>query len=230
MNTLRAALTPEWGSTCLSQGENPLVIAGGEPPATPLQPPALACKSDVECRGVCVTALRDVQGQLPAALLEDAVGRVPRDALRPLLGVRRLREHLCAQRVVEEELRGELARSRRADLEVDVHRAALVPTGVDRRELRAARRVGRLEAAQELLPARALHIGVHTERVAVPDVDDGTAECRARAAADARDEEVECEERAGSHGAGAGIRPDVRATELLVDEVRTLGQRGAHDA
>src|SRR6185436_8067844 len=107
------------------------------------------------------------------------------DALRPLLRVGRLREHLCAQRVVEEELRGELARRCRADLEVDVYRAALVPTGVDRRELRAARRVGRLEAAQEFLPARVVDIGVHAERVAMPDVDDGAAERRARAAADA---------------------------------------------
>src|SRR6185295_1929893 len=108
--------------------------------------------------------------------------------------------------------------------------ATLVPTWVDRRELRAARRVGRLETAQELLSARVVHIGVHADRIAVPDVDDGAAEPGARASADARNEEVECEERAGSHGAGAGIRSDVRAVELLVDEVRTFGERGAHDA
>src|SRR5258706_13261789 len=167
---LRVGLTGQYLS--YRRGRTPLLIAGGRTPShrrgrTPCNPPCRtvsAREADVERRDVRVAVLRDVQRQLSAALLEDAVGGVPRDPLCSLLRGRRLRDHLRAQPVVEEELRGELARGRRADLEVDMHGTALVPAGVHRGEFRAARRVGGLVAAQELLAARVVHIRVHAER------------------------------------------------------------------
>ena len=57
-------------------------------------------------------------------------------------------------------------------LRVDVHRAALVPAGIDRRELGDAVLVGHLRAAQE----RVVLLGVAALGVAVPEVDDRVGE------------------------------------------------------
>src|SRR5687768_3843696 len=182
-------------------------------------------EADVEGRGVRVAGLRDVQQQLSAALLIDAIRGVARHALRSLLRVRRLREDLQAQRIVEEELRGELRGRRRTDLEVDVHRAPRVPARIHGREFGAAGGVGVLVAAKELLSARTLDVGVDAERVALPHVDHRTAERGTGGPADSRHDEGESEERTRSYGAGAGIRPDVGAVELLVHEEGTVDRK-----
>src|SRR5439155_13286838 len=119
---LRRGLTGEYDRTSCPGGEAIAASAGS------------ARESDVERRGVCVAALRRGQQQLAVV---DPVRGIPHDPLRSLLRVRRLREHLRVERVVEEELRGEFV-GRRLDLEVYVHGAQLVPAGIDRRELHLA--------------------------------------------------------------------------------------------
>src|SRR2546430_2408099 len=92
-------------------------------------------EADVEGRGVSGAALRRLEQQLVPAAGIDAVLRVTQEAAR-LLVVGHLREQLGVETVVEEELRSEvrdLRAARCADLEVDVHGAAAIPAGVDRR-------------------------------------------------------------------------------------------------
>ena len=81
----------------------------------------------------------------------------------------------------------------RADLEVDMDGATLVPARVDGGERRDAVSVGSLEAPQEVGAGAALDAGVDAERVAMPDVDDGALEREASVAIDLRHEPAEFE-------------------------------------
>ena len=105
--------------------------------------------------------------------------------------------------------------------------APLVPAGVDRVEADAAVCVGHLVPAEELL-ARRLEAGVgdarvHAQRVAMPHVDGGALERRARAVAHLHHVDGEAQRHALYAVA------DVRALDLAVDEVRAFGTLPDHD-
>src|SRR6266480_2842330 len=95
-------------------------------------------QADVEARDVAVAAFRRLQGQLPVALSKYIVPRISQLAADALLRVWRRGKDLVGERVVEEELRGELGVVR-PNLEMDVHGAALIPPGINRHELGFAR-------------------------------------------------------------------------------------------
>src|SRR5712671_2625373 len=98
-------------------------------------------KRHVERAGVSLRRRRDAEDECGSALIVDAVVGV---AVAPLsldrIWCRCV--HLVRERVVEEELRREvIARSRRGSrphLEMNVHGAPAVPTGIDGGELRPA--------------------------------------------------------------------------------------------
>src|SRR5260370_40306318 len=85
-------------------------------------------EADVEGRGVAGAGLGRLEQQFVAAAGVDPVLRVLHPAGAALLRVGRLREDLRVERVVEEQLRGEIGDraggGRGAELEVDVRGAA----------------------------------------------------------------------------------------------------------
>ena len=108
-------------------------------------------------------------------------------------------------------------------LDVDVHRAALVPAGIDRREHREPVRVRLLDAAQERAARRAAaEARVVAGRVGVPDVD-GRALDRL-AGRRVQDAQPQRQERTGV------AVPDVAPQLLAGDVVRPLGQLGRQHA
>src|SRR4030095_5762063 len=98
-------------------------------------PRGLQTQGDVEGRGVAGPAGGGHDEELSAAVAEEAVTLV---AQAPLAALRVGLEGVDAivDRVVEVDLRGELLPLGGPDLEVDVHRAAWIVTGVDRCETR----------------------------------------------------------------------------------------------
>src|SRR5882724_7980881 len=191
----------------------------------------------LERRRVSGRGGRHREHELGARIAVDAVPRIAQALLSPARAGR-LGEDLVAERIVEEELRGEIVHPttarRRPDLEVDVHGPAPVGAGIDRGEAREAVAVRGLVAAQELLaergPARVLHVGVDADRVAVPQIHHGTGQRRAGTRREARDAQRQPQRGAGPHATVRRIGADVRPVQLLVHEVRALGQRGAHHA
>ena len=118
---------------------------------------------------------------------------------------------------------------------MDVHRAAAIPAGVHGGEPHEAGRVRDLEAAQEVLPLRAaVHriadVRVDAPRVALPDVDHRPGERVACAGAHPRNVEGQLQRNALTRSTAAAQRADVAAVQLLVDEVRPLGERRTDDA
>src|SRR4029450_5768823 len=138
---------------------------------------------DGERRGESALALDWRKHELAAALAEDEIARVA-DVGPPARRVRCAREDAVRERIVEVELRRELARAA-PHLEVNVHRPARIPARIEGDEANAAVRVAHLIATEESLrPPRA---AVDTVRVAVPDIDDRARKRRASGSADAAD-------------------------------------------
>src|SRR5437762_2953938 len=104
---------------------------------------------------------------------------------------------------------------------MNVDGAALVPAGVDRRELRDAGCIRRLVSAQPLLAlrveARVGRIAVDAERVAVPHVHRRALERGTRSAGHSPDLDREVETGAVLRGPAEGVRADVGPVQLLVD-------------
>src|SRR2546423_13290381 len=105
-----------------------------------------------------------------------------------------------------------------------------VPSGIDGGELRPAVHVGDLIAAQEFLAHRVeaavSRVRVDTEVVAVPEINEHAGQRRAGAGGVPGDGEGEVEQRTRYDRSIGRIRSDVGAVQLLVDEVRSLSQRG----
>src|SRR5262249_6116830 len=82
-----------------------------------------------------------------------------------------------------------------SNLEVDVHRSTRVPPWVDREEFGNSVCVCYLIATKKLFASaiesciHVPHIGISTERIALPNVNDGAAERTTGGASDARDME-----------------------------------------
>ena len=108
-------------------------------------------KSHVERRCIAWRGRRNVKQQCVA---EDAILAVTHGAIAACV-VGWLRQHLVAERIVKEELRGKfvplLSVRRRAHLEVDMDCTAGIPAGVDGREGGRPIRIRNLVAAQPLL-------------------------------------------------------------------------------
>ena len=147
-------------------------------------------------------------------LVEDAVAVVALVA-RSLRGVGLRREDTVGHRVVEVELGRQHGLAIEVDLRVDVHRAALVVAGVDRREAGDAIGVGHLRAAQEPLALAGVEARVDAARVAVPDVDHRVGD--RLAAVGVAHAQRESERRA------VAILADVGADPVRVEVVRALG-------
>jgi hypothetical protein len=115
---------------------------------------------------------------------------------------------------------------------VDVDRPPLVPTRVDRREAGLALRIGALRAASARRArgreAGICDIGVHTQVVAVPDVDLGTREGRTGGPCQSGDHEGELQGDPEADTPIGGVGSEVAPLEPLVDEVRALGLCGPH--
>src|SRR5262245_50846294 len=94
--------------------------------------------------------------------------------------------------------------------------AARIPAWIDRREIHGALRVRRLESAQEFLPLRVelrprvREIRVHTERIALPEIDDGAGERSTRAGrSHLREAQRKPQRHSGAHSVVTWIRADV---------------------
>ena len=131
--------------------------------------------------------------QLLSSLAEDEILVVSR-ATVSLAVVWGLLVNLVGDGFIKVKLRNEFmgapGRGIGANFEVDVNRSALVPAGIDRQKFGNTVRVRRLIAAQKLFPSgiesgiHVAHIGINTEGIAVPNIDEGAAQRAARAAAD----------------------------------------------
>src|SRR5713101_9624041 len=108
----------------------------------------------MKASGVAGALRHQLEQQLTPPATENAVHLVTRGP-SPTSSVRGRGIEPVRQRVIEVQLRGELEatplRRRRPDLEVDVDRPALVPSGIDRRELRAPLFIRHLISTQEFL-------------------------------------------------------------------------------
>src|ERR1700687_124605 len=115
---------------------------------------------------------------------------------------------------------------------MDVHRASLIPPGINRRELSHAVGVSELIPAQKLLSDGRLGRDVRIEPccVAVPYIYLRPTQGRASARADPRHLKREGEGHTAAFCPGRRIGGDVGAVEKLVDEVRALGLGGSNDA
>src|ERR1700716_3201439 len=90
-----------------------------------------------------------------------------------------------------------------SNLEVDVHRPARVPTGVDGLEANRTLGVGHLISAEIFLANSVLgaHIGIDAQRVTVPDVYLGAPQRQARGAVHAGDIENQAQRNTRARGA-----------------------------
>ena len=158
-----------------------------------------------------VALLRELQ---EGALVEDAVVVV--EDVAALAAVDRLRD-----RVIEVELGGQHRLLVQMHLRVDVDGAALVPAGIDRLELHDPVGVRHLRAAEERLPLAGVEPGVHTLRVAVPDVHDRVGQRLAIGVPDADGQ---------AQGHTLAILGDVGANRVDVEVVRPLGLLGRQGA
>ena len=138
-----------------------------------------------------------------AATTKDGIAVVHRPAAA-FAAVRRLFQNLVGDGFIEVELRSEILGARRlrtADFEVDMHRAAFVPTRIDGAEFRAAVCAGLLVTAQKLLSAGVeagvTHVRIDAEGVAMPNIDDGAGERGAGACGDARNMELQSQRNSG---------------------------------
>src|SRR5439155_574560 len=120
------------------------------------------------------------QERVPAAVAKHGIDRVAGVASRPAR-VRRFPVGGVGQGVGEVELARVHDVAAHVHLDVDVHRPARVPAGVDGLEGRHACSAGPLDATHERGRGRCgRDTGVHAERVAMPDVDRGSLDRFAR--------------------------------------------------
>ena len=132
--------------------------------------------ANIESRGVPCTVRFDLEHQLISAVAEDPIVIVALAASAPAR-VWRLLKYLVGQGVIEEQLRREFMRDVAArdqpDFEVNVNRAARIPTWVNRQELCDSFCVRDLRTAQEFLPNRVVgaFIRILARGVALPNID-----------------------------------------------------------
>ena len=139
--------------------------------------PLRKLQTDPKCRRIAISCGCRSEHQLIPATPKDAIILVSRIALA-FRGIGLIGMDAIRQFVVEVHLRRELqvplGSVRGANLHVNVHGPARIPTGIDGEELGFATRVGDLVAAQKLLAdgveTKIPHIRIDAQRIAVPDI------------------------------------------------------------
>ena len=137
--------------------------------------------ANIEGCGISCAVCFNLEHQLIPAVLVNSIVAVALAASTPAR-VRCSLKHLVGQGVIEEELRCEFMRDLLArdqpDLEMNVNRAARIPTWVNRQELRDSFCIRDLRAAQEFLSDRVVgaFIRILARGVAMPNIDNRFAQ------------------------------------------------------
>src|SRR6266508_171698 len=194
-------------------------------------------EGDLERGGVTLIVPNGSEHELRPASGKDPVPGVAL-APPPLRRVWLPGVNLICQSIVEVELRRKLEpRCRKRlgpDLEVHVDRPPVIPAGIDRLEPCDAASVGDLVSAEELLPdgieARILHVRVHAEMVAMPDIHERTLERCTSVGRKPGDLERQVERCTRLDGLVGRIGPNVGPVQRFVNEVWSFRLLRPNDA